>query len=93
MKTATLFICNLKTNGIYMYVYVLSSDKDDNVVLPETIKLDGILLNKKSKVLLLDKPSIKVNLTTINGIPVLKIPAQVKYSLQYAAVFKVQRSL
>ncbi len=57
-----------------IYVYVLSDNDSDNVVLPSTITLTGLALNKKSRVTFLDNPSGKIKLQTVNGISVLAIP-------------------
>ena len=43
-----------------MYVYVLS-DKTDDVVLPASINLKNITLNKNSKIVFMDAPKEKIN--------------------------------
>jgi len=77
-----------------IYVYVLSDDNTDKVALPTTLKLDSITLNKKSKIVLLDDPSIKISQKMVNGVSTLIIPQKnLKNSFKYAAVFKIERSL
>ena len=76
------------------YVYVLSDDNTDNISLPAILKLDNITLNKKSKVVLLDNPSIKITWKTSNGVSTLIIPQKnLKNPVSYAAVFKIEHSL
>ncbi len=77
-----------------IYVYVLSDNNTDEVALPATLKLDNITLNKKSKVVLLDNPSIKISQKTIDDVSTLIIPQKnLKNPLRYAAVFKIEHSL
>jgi alpha-L-fucosidase len=91
-----------KDNVVYLqsqdrkniYVYVLSGN-DENVSLPASIQLDGITLNKKSKIVLLDDPSTKIKQKTVNGVSTLLIPVvpRLKNMFKYAAVLKIERSL
>jgi alpha-L-fucosidase len=77
-----------------LYVYVLSADSTDNVTLPATIKLDNIALDKKSSIVLLDNPSLKIRQKTVNGTSTLTIPLQAnqKNLFKFAAVLKIKRS-
>ncbi len=71
-----------------VYVYVLS-DKTDDVVLPATINLKIIALNKNSKIIYMDAPAEKIKFQTANGATVIKIPAKLQNKLagKYAVSF------
>jgi hypothetical protein len=42
-----------------LYVYLLSDKTNEEVTLPASITLNKVLLNKKSKIVLLDSPKEK----------------------------------
>jgi len=74
-----------------VFVYVLSAEKNDDVVLPESINLKSISLNKKSKIVCLDAPKEKVKFTSAGNASVISIPAalQNKVAGKYAVAFKI----
>ena len=74
-----------------VFVYVLSDDKADDVVLPSAINLKGIALNKKSKIVLLDAPKEKIKYKTEGDATTLNIPSslQNKTTGKYAVAFKI----
>lgn len=73
-----------------VFIYVLS-DKTDEVVLPATINLQNVSLNKKSKIFFMDAPKEKIGHIVENNTTVLKIPAalQNKSAGKYAVAFKI----
>jgi len=74
-----------------MYVYVLSDDKADGVVLPAGISLKNIALNKKTKIIFMDAPKEKIKYTTDNNTTTLNIPASLQNKTvgKYAVAFKI----
>ena len=77
-------------NKTILYVYVLSN-ADIDVMLPSTLNLKNIQLNKSSKIILIDAPKEKINWQIINGENVLLIPKklQQKPAGKYAVAFKI----
>ncbi len=71
-----------------VYIYVLSGS-NDQVIMPSAITLNGINLNKKSKIILLDDPSLKIKFQTASGSTTLTVPSNHKSSYTYAAVIKI----
>jgi len=73
-----------------VYVYVLS-DKTDDVVLPATINLKNIALNKNSKIIYMDAPVEKIKFQAADGATVINIPAKLqnKVAGKYAVSFKI----
>ena len=73
-----------------VYVYVLS-DKTDDVVLPATINLKNIALNKNSKIIYMDAPVEKIKFQSPDGATVINIPAKLqnKVAGKYAVSFKI----
>ncbi len=74
-----------------MYVYVLSDDKTDDVVMPASIDLKNIVLNKKSKVVYLDAPKEKIIYKAGNDSATLIIPTSLQNKTvgKYAVAFKI----
>ena len=74
-----------------VFVYVLSDDKADDVVLPSAINLECIALTKKSKIVLLDAPKEKIRYMTEGDVTTLNIPSslQNKIAGKYAVAFKI----
>jgi alpha-L-fucosidase len=74
-----------------VFVYVLSEDKNDDVVLPASINLKNISVTKKSKIVCLDAPKEKVKFTSAGNASVISIPAalQNKVAGKYAVAFKI----
>ncbi len=72
------------------YVYVLS-DKTNDVILPASITLSNITLDKKSKFVLLDAPKDKIKFSNENGSTVIAIPRKLQNSVSgnYAVAFKI----
>jgi alpha-L-fucosidase len=70
-----------------VFVYVLSEDKNDDVVLPAIINIQNISLNKQSKVVCLDAPKEKIK-TSEN---ILNIPKSLQNKVvgKYAVAFKI----
>jgi len=75
-----------------MYVYVLS-DKNDDVVLPPSILLHSITLNKNSKITLLGAPKEKIKWQATGDGTEIKVPSKLqnKVAGKYAAAFKITR--
>ena len=75
-----------------MYVYVLS-DKNDDVVLPASISLHSIALNKNSKIIFLDAPKEKIKWERTSDGAQIKLPTnlQNKSAGKYAVAFKITR--
>ncbi len=73
-----------------IYVYVLS-DKTNGVILPESITLKKMILNKKSKIILLDAQQEKIKWQSSNDGIVIQVPAglQNKVAGNYAVSFKI----
>lgn len=73
-----------------MYVYVLS-DKTNDVVLPASITLTKIVLNKKSKIVLLDSPKEKIKFKSEDGSTIVSIPSKLqnKVAGNYAVAFRI----
>jgi alpha-L-fucosidase len=73
-----------------MYVYLLSG-KTNNVTLPATITLNKIVLNKKSKIVLLDMLKEKIQWESLSDGTIIKIPSwlQDKVAGNYAVAFKI----
>jgi alpha-L-fucosidase len=73
-----------------VYVYALSNEADD-VVLPASIALKNITLNKKSKIVFMDEPKEKISYKVENDSIVLNIPIalQNKSVGKYAVSFKI----
>ena len=74
-----------------VFVYVLSAEKNDDVVLPESINLKSISLNKKSKIVCLDTPKEKIKFTSTGDASVINVSAalQNKVAGKYAVAFKI----
>jgi alpha-L-fucosidase len=70
-----------------VFVYVLSDDKNDDVVLPATINIQNISLGKQSKVVCLDAPKEKIKITE----NVLNISKNLQNKIvgKYAVAFKI----
>jgi alpha-L-fucosidase len=75
-----------------VYVHVLS-DQDNEVILPSTITLKNISLDKKSRIVLLDAPKTKIKWVPGEQGIVLKIPSGLsgKPAGNYAVTFKITR--
>lgn len=73
-----------------VYVYVLS-DKTDDVILPATINLKNIALNKNSKVIYMDATVEKIKFQSVDGATVINVPAKLqnKVAGKYAVSFKI----
>lgn len=73
-----------------VYVYVLS-DKTDDVVLPASLNLKNIALNKNSKIIYMDVPAEKIKFQSADGATVINIPAKLqnKVAGKYAVSFKI----
>lgn len=73
-----------------VYVYVLS-DKTDDVVLPATISLKNIVLNKNSKIIYMDAPVEKIKFQAADGATVINVPSKLqnKVAGKYAVSFKI----
>ena len=73
-----------------IYVYVLS-DKTNGVILPESITLKKMILNKKSKIILLDAQQEKIKWQSSNDGIVIQVPSglQNKVAGNYAVAFKI----
>jgi alpha-L-fucosidase len=73
-----------------MYVYVLS-DKTDDVVLPASISLKNVSLNKKSKIVYMDAPNEKIKFQSADGATIVNVPVklQSKVAGKYAVSFKI----
>lgn len=72
------------------YLYVLS-DKTNEVLLPSSIKVDNISVDKKSKIVLLEAPETRINWKkSANGISIT-IPSEFrnKSAGNYAVAFKI----
>ncbi|QEC66116.1 alpha-L-fucosidase [Panacibacter ginsenosidivorans] len=74
-----------------VFVYVLSNDKNDDVVLPAAISLKNISLTKKSKILCLDAPKEKIKFTSTGDASVISVPAALQNQVagKYAVAFKI----
>jgi alpha-L-fucosidase len=74
-----------------VFVYVLSEDDRDDVLMPEQIDLANISLNKKSKIVCLDAPKEKIKFSSIETGSRLQIPASLhnKPVGKYAIAFKI----
>ena len=75
-----------------MYAYVLS-DKSNDVVLPSTITLQKIILNKTSKIVLLDAPTKKIKWKPANDGIIIEVPSELKNKVagNYAVAFKITK--
>ena len=75
-----------------MYVYVLS-DKSDDVVLPASISLQSVTLDKTSKITLLDAPKEKIKWKVTSDGTEIEVPTklQSKVAGRYAVAFKITR--
>ena len=73
-----------------MYAYVLS-DKNDDVILPASISLHAINLNKTSRITLLDAPTEKIKWKATNDGIEIQTPSslQIKDAGKYAVAFKI----
>jgi alpha-L-fucosidase len=72
------------------YIYVLS-DKTNDVILPDKITLNKIVLNKKSKIVLLDAPKEKIKWQTAGDGIIIEVPERLKKKAagNYAVAFKI----
>jgi alpha-L-fucosidase len=75
-----------------IYAYVLS-DKSNEVILPSTITLQKIILNKKSKIVLLDAPKEKIKWQSTNDGITIEVPSKLKNKAagNYAVAFMITR--
>ncbi|MBS1747332.1 MAG: alpha-L-fucosidase [Bacteroidetes bacterium] len=75
----------------YLYVYVLS-DKNNDVVLPQSINLKDIRIKKGSRVIFIDAPKHKIKWESGRNETVLEIPSslQNKKAGDYAVAFKIE---
>ena len=73
-----------------IYAYVLS-DKTNEVILPASITLKQIVLNKKSKIVLLDSPKEKIKWQSVNDGIIIQVPSKLKNKIagNYAVAFKI----
>ena len=73
-----------------IYVYVLSN-KTNEVILPTSITLKQIVLNKKSKIVLLDAPKEKLKWKPSNDGIIIQVPSKLKNKAagNYAVAFKI----
>ncbi len=74
-----------------LYAYVLS-DKTGKITLPDQIKLPGIIAGKKTKIICMDAPAMKLKLTSVSGVPAFAITEKLKQqsaTFQYATAFKI----
>jgi alpha-L-fucosidase len=74
-----------------VFIYVLSKDKNDDVVLPGIINLKNISLSKKSKIVCLDAPKEKIKFTSSGDASAISVPAVLQNRVigKYAVAFKV----
>ncbi|WP_153800499.1 alpha-L-fucosidase [Foetidibacter luteolus] len=74
-----------------LYIYVLSPENDEKVILPASITLNKFFLNRGSSIKLLDAPGANIKWQTVNDNTVIKLPAKLhnKQVGRYAAVFKI----
>lgn len=72
------------------YLYLLS-DKTNEVKMPVSIALSKIVLNKKSKIILLDAPKEKIKWRSENGGTIIQVPSKLKNKVagNYAIAFKI----
>ena len=72
------------------YIYVLS-DKANDVILPDKITLNKIVLNKKSKIVLLDAPKERIKWKTAGNGIIIEVPSKLKNKVagNYAVAFKI----
>jgi alpha-L-fucosidase len=77
-------------DGNAKYIFVLSDDKSDEVILPESISIDASLLTPKSKVSMLGEKGI-IKLTDDNDKKIIMIPKKLQQSTnkKYAVVLKI----
>ena len=73
-----------------IYAYVLS-DKTNEVILQASITLKQIVLNKKSKIVLLDSPKEKIKWQSVNDGIIIQVPSKLKNKIagNYAVAFKI----
>ncbi|ULQ53457.1 alpha-L-fucosidase [Flavihumibacter fluvii] len=74
-----------------LYAYVLSN-KEGHLELPAQIVVPGITANKKTKVICLDAPALKLKLVNKDGAAILHLPetlANRAASFRYATTFKI----
>ncbi|HEY5407704.1 MAG TPA: alpha-L-fucosidase [Ginsengibacter sp.] len=73
-----------------IYAYVLS-DKSNDVILPSTVTLQKITLNKKSKIVLLDAPKEKIKWHPTDDGITIEVPSKLKNKTagNYAVAFKI----
>ena len=73
-----------------IYVYVLSN-KTNEVILPTSITLKQIVLNKKSKIVLLDATKEKLKWKPSNDGIIIQVPSKLKNKAagNYAVAFKI----
>jgi len=78
-------------NGKTVYIYVLSGNANDEVVLPESLTLNKFQLKKGSKLVLLDNRSAAVKWKPAGQGTLIELPAGMrnKPAGKYAIVFKV----
>lgn len=76
-----------KTNR---YVYVLSN-KPNEVVLPPSITINKIIVNKKSKIVLMDAPKEKIKWKSSGDGIIIQVPSKFKNKVagNYAVAFKI----
>jgi alpha-L-fucosidase len=73
-----------------IYVYLLSGNTNE-VILPASITLDKIVLNKKSKIVLLDVLKEKIKWQSVKDETIIKIPSRLQHKVagNYAVAFKI----
>jgi len=74
-----------------VYIYVLSEEAAENVVLPESIPVHGVPFNKNAKLVLLSDPSTAVKWKATTGGAVIQVPSKWQHTTagKYAVVFKI----
>lgn len=72
------------------YIYVLS-DKANDVMLPDKITINKIILGKKSKIVLLDAPGERIKWKTTGDGVIIEVPTELKNKVagNYAVAFRI----
>ncbi len=72
------------------YIYVLS-DKANDVMLPDKITINKIILSKKSKIVLLDAPGERIKWKTTGDGVIIEVPTELKNKVagNYAVAFRI----
>ncbi len=72
------------------YIYFLS-DKTNEVMLPRSIIVNNVVLNKKSKIVLLDAPKERIKWKTTERGTIIILPKKLQNKIagKYAVAFKI----